>query len=266
MKKPNGIILNLQYTTSFQYLSNDDLASLIRALMQYAKNDEEPQDLNASVMAWFEMMKLDIERDFSSYEEKCRVNSENGKKGGRPRKNQASEESECFFEKTDRFLKETEKGNNNSNNNNNNNINININREEVNQSNDNFDQGMGATNDLASRGMVSLSPKAPPPPEKIDWNEISRLGIPLSYAEERLERAEYFARSQKKSVADILYAWWQSDKEGTPQNNRSYQAYSASQKEYVPSSNKSYDLDEFVEAAIRISQEDPFELLSKNSV
>ena len=50
-----------------------------------------------------------------------------------------------------------------------------------------IERGGGTEYDLAARGMVSLSPKAPPPPppEEIDKEELSRLGIPLFYAEER---------------------------------------------------------------------------------
>ena len=237
-----ALILDLQYITSFEYLSNDELADLIRALMKYAKNNEEPTELSSASRAWFERIKLDVQRNLTAYEKRCRINSENGKKGGRPRKNQEiqkSEKSDCFFEKA-------KKANPNPNPNPNPNHNPNPNMEEEVNNNDEIDQGMRDADDLAPRGMVSLSPKAPPPPEEL-WEELKEKGVPIQYAEARMERAVYFARIERKRVADLLYEWWQNDKLGTPSNQPRRASASPPPP---PTGHKSYDLEEFWEAAL----------------
>ena len=238
MKKPNGIILSRQYETSFSYLSDQELASLIRALFYYANTEECPEDIVPTVRPLFEVIKLGLQHDFMAYDERCRMNSEHGKKGGRPRKNPTDEKTCGFFEKA-------EKANNNINNNNNNNNNINF-KEEVNKDNDND----ADADDLAARGMVSLSSKAPPPPpeerEKF-WKELMELGVPSSYAEARLARAYHFARTTGRSVSEILYEWWQEDKQGTPPNA----AVSP-----PPNTQKTYDLEDFFQAALARSYED----------
>ena len=143
-------------------------------------------------------------------------------------------------EKSERFFEKAKKANNNNNNKNNNNNNINI-KEEVNNDND------ADANDLAARGMVSLSAKAPPPPPKREevLCRAEELGIPRSYAEARLERAEHFSRYEKRSEVDILQEWWEGDRRGTPKN-----VLLSSKKE------KSYDLDEFFQAALAHSYAD----------
>ena len=113
---------------------------------------------------------------------------------------------------------------------------------------------MREENDLAPRGVVLPPPTEPPLPlSEKDREELRGLGIPTSYAEERLERAEVFARSQKKRVVDILSDWWQTDRYGTPQNKRTQNPWQLS------SENKSYDMDEFIEAALRRSYGEDYE-------
>ena len=113
---------------------------------------------------------------------------------------------------------------------------------------------MREENDLAPRGVVSPPPTEPPLPlSEKDREELRRIGIPTSYAEERLERAAVFARSQKKRVVDVLADWWQTDRYGTPQNQRRQNPWQLS------SENKSYDTDEFIEAALRRSYGEDYE-------
>ena len=240
MKKPNGIILSRQYETSFSYLSDQELASLIRALFYYANTEECPEEIVPTVRPLFEVIKLGVQHDFMAYDERCRIYSENGKKGGRPRKDPTDEKNRGFLEKA-------EKANNNNNININNNFNNNNNfKEEVNKDNDND----ADADDLAARGMVSLSSKAPPPPSSEDrekfWEELMELGVPSSYAEARLARAYHFARTTKRSISEILYEWWQEDKQGSPKNA----------EPPPPDRQKSYDLEDFFQAALARSYED----------
>ncbi len=247
MSKPNGVIIDRKYEASFRRMSCENLASLILGLLEYANTGECQSEIGEAALPLFEVMKLDVQRDFDAYEEKCRINAENGKKGGRPRKQPLSE-------KTDGFLEEAEKGNNKYNNNNNNKYNNNNTEEEVKyENNGNEKKTAGSATDLASRGMV---PPPPPPPENM-WEELRELAVPLSYAEARLERAEYFAPIERKRVAEIIYEWWQTDRHGTPPNKHTVtpSSYSSSSSS-SSSSNKTYDVDEFFEAACRKAEEE----------
>lgn len=74
------------------------------AMFQYEKTKEKPELDPVSDMA-FCFIRSQMERDQQAYDEKCERNSQNGAKGGRPRK---SEKSERFSEKRTVFL-ESEK-------------------------------------------------------------------------------------------------------------------------------------------------------------
>lgn len=252
MNKPNGVIIDRKYEASFRRLSSENLASLILGLLEYANTGDCQSEIGEAALPLFELMKLDLQRDFEAYEEKCRINSENGKRGGRPKK-------QPFSEKTDRFFEEAEKGNNNSNNNSNSNNkgnsnnnskynnNYNDKEEEASEEcndNANAKEALEASTDPAPQGSV---PPPPPPPENI-WEELRALSVPLSYAEDRLERAEYFASVERKRVSEVIYEWWQKDRCGTPPNK------SAS----PPSSSlpKTYDVDDFFQAALQRSWEE----------
>ena len=73
-------------------------------MFQYEKTKEKPELDPVSDMA-FCFIRSQMERDQQAYDEKCERNSQNGAKGGRPRK---SEKSERFSEKRTVFL-ESEK-------------------------------------------------------------------------------------------------------------------------------------------------------------
>ena len=75
------------------------------------------------------------------------------------------------------------------------------------------------------------------------------MGVPDSYVGARLARAEIFARSQKKSVFEILCEWWETDRTQTQFN----QGATGATKATAPQENKSYDLEDFWQAAIERS-------------
>ena len=65
--------------------SNEEAGELIKALFAFAKRGEIAEFSGALKMA-FIIMSRQIEKDGEKWETKCERNSENGAKGGRPRK------------------------------------------------------------------------------------------------------------------------------------------------------------------------------------
>ena len=77
------------------------------------------------------------------------------------------------------------------------------------------------------------------------------MGIPRDYIDEREERAEDFAKKQKKSFVDVFMEWWSEDK------TRFERKRELDRKNGVlHSKEKSYDTDAFFEAALRKSYEE----------
>jgi hypothetical protein len=97
-----SLIFYESFALQFQILSLEDRGRLITAIFQYAFQGQEPQGLSDLLQMAFCPIRYMLDRDRDAYWEKCRTNTENGKKGGRPRKN-------FFDEKTERFSDKTEK-------------------------------------------------------------------------------------------------------------------------------------------------------------
>lgn len=81
------------YEEVFQALSGDECKRLILSLLSYAKSGEKKQLLGKEAIA-FLMMSKNIDRDNRRYSDKCQKLSENGKRGGRPKKSNESSENE----------------------------------------------------------------------------------------------------------------------------------------------------------------------------
>lgn len=87
-------------------LSVHQKAALLDALFFYASNDDiDLSELDLTTRIVFKTMRMKIDAANERYEEKCRVNKENGTKGGRPKTERFSTETE----KTERLFSETEK-------------------------------------------------------------------------------------------------------------------------------------------------------------
>lgn len=85
-----------------QYLSMEQRGELLTALFDYAANGSIPK-LDGLTGFAFEVFRERIDTSLVAYEEVCQKNRENGRKGGRPRKNQTASE------KTERFSGETQR-------------------------------------------------------------------------------------------------------------------------------------------------------------
>ena len=66
--------------------------------------------------------------------------------------------------------------------------------------------------------------------------KLQKEGVPLSYIEERQERARLYGLTKNRSAYEILLTWWRQDQ--------------AKAKSEAPPSDKSYDLEEFFNAAV----------------
>lgn len=79
-----------------KYLSAEQRGELLTALFDYAADGNIPE-LDGLVGFAFEVFREGIDTSLEKYEETCERNRENGRKGGRPKKNPT------VSEKTDRF-------------------------------------------------------------------------------------------------------------------------------------------------------------------
>lgn len=85
----------------FQALdSSEEIGELVMALFAYAKRGESPK-LSGGAKIAFLMMRAAIERDGMAWEEMCAQRSECGKKGGRPKKSDESENADEKVEQSE---------------------------------------------------------------------------------------------------------------------------------------------------------------------
>lgn len=68
-------------------LDDGERGRLFTALLQYARTGEVPA-LQGNERFLFPVLRGQLDREAAAYAQQCQVNRENGKRGGRPRKNQ----------------------------------------------------------------------------------------------------------------------------------------------------------------------------------
>ena len=73
------------YLKKCEKLTDQELGRLFRALLHYSMTDERTELAGRESIA-FDFIVEDIDRAKVNYAETCKKNAENGKKGGRPRK------------------------------------------------------------------------------------------------------------------------------------------------------------------------------------
>ena len=87
MKKKRSFPCYLDYREHLKLLSEEDCGKLWLAMFDYEESGIIPNFSGALAMA-FSFIRSQMDRDREAYEEKCRKNTENGSKGGRPRKDE----------------------------------------------------------------------------------------------------------------------------------------------------------------------------------
>lgn len=78
------------YARKLAKLSDQEVGRLFRALLEYSEYGERPELAGRESVA-FDFIAYDIDSAKEAYKEKCEANSQNGKKGGRPKKRTDSE-------------------------------------------------------------------------------------------------------------------------------------------------------------------------------
>ena len=94
MKEKKSFLMYFDWEAPFDCLDNESLGELFRGIFKYAKNNEEPNFTDPTLYIIFSFIKTSLDRDMAVYEEKCRKNSENAKKGA-ANKPKTSAETPC---------------------------------------------------------------------------------------------------------------------------------------------------------------------------
>lgn len=100
----DGFILHLDYLNREEF-SAEEIGLLTIAMCEYCEDGTEPKFKDRAMRTEWKRIKARMDADEEAYAEKCRKNKENGAKGGRPKTERFSEETE----KTERFLEKPKK-------------------------------------------------------------------------------------------------------------------------------------------------------------
>ena len=112
-----SFIMYHSFNSPFELLDMEQRGILITAIFEYQMYGEVRITLTPLVNMAFVCIKDTLDRDAREYAETCKRNSENGKRGGRPRRNQAVENQVLEREeKTDRFFSKPKKADNDTEN------------------------------------------------------------------------------------------------------------------------------------------------------
>ena len=108
-----SFIMYHSFSSPFELLDMEQRGILITAIFEYQMYGEVRITLTPLVNMAFVCIKDTLDRDAREYAETCKRNSENGKRGGRPRRNQSVENQVLEREeKTDRFFSKPKKADN----------------------------------------------------------------------------------------------------------------------------------------------------------
>ena len=102
----DSFILYTSYYAIIEGLTDEQLGKLMRAIFIYAR-DGEVINLEPTLRMAFAFIKDDMERNQTKYKEKVERWRANGKKGGRPRKNQEDKQKPIGFKNNQEVLEIT---------------------------------------------------------------------------------------------------------------------------------------------------------------
>lgn len=95
----DNFLLKKSQQEIFNELSNEEAGKLIKGIFQYANTGESGLDGYLKII--FIPIKTEIDKNEKRYEEVCKKNRENGKLGGRPKKNETEKENQEVIEETE---------------------------------------------------------------------------------------------------------------------------------------------------------------------
>lgn len=131
MTEKKSFLMYTSYLDNVEILSDEEAGQLLKAIYAFVNGNELPK-LDRVVQLTFNPIKSHLERDKEKYDNICKRNSENGKKGGRPQNPKEPKKSERFSEKP----KKADNDNENENENVNGNVNDNKNENADDNKND----------------------------------------------------------------------------------------------------------------------------------
>lgn len=111
MKQKSSFLIYHEYREPLKLLTDEQRGRLLMALIDYSESGVVPELDGISMMA-FSFIQSQMDRDSKKYENRCSSNRENGKKGGRPKKENDSEENPknpLGFEETEKKTKNRKK-------------------------------------------------------------------------------------------------------------------------------------------------------------
>ena len=101
-----SFILYNDYLQHIRLLSMEERGELMTAVFEYTCEGELTIKLSPCAAMAFSFIKRNLDDDLEKYNSVCQRNQQNGKKGGRPRKEEPTGESGCFSEKETCFFEE----------------------------------------------------------------------------------------------------------------------------------------------------------------
>jgi hypothetical protein len=173
----------------------EERGELITNIFIYMRTGIVPEMSLILKMA-FSSIKDTLDRDSQSYENKCKLNSENGKKGGRPRKADGYE----FSEKTERFLEKAKKADKD--------------KEEDKETEEDKDKDNDTDTEVEVEGYLNGFTRIATTThiEKEIKDFLESKGVPPEYIEYVEMRAAYYSGVCGKDVGALVLEWWQSDR------------------------------------------------------
>ena len=228
MTEKKSFVMYYDFYEQFCYLTFEQRGKLMTAAFEYAMTGETQTELAPIETMAFLSLKQAIDRDSELYRSKCEQRSLCGKKGGRPKKEEASEPEEkqklleeskktkSFFEKAKKADNDNdnENDNGNDNGNENENDNANANGNGVKEAEQLLCVSEGVSDSISEPISDDISEPVSDlaPLTEEDRIVLLQKGIPSRYVAEREARATDYARSHGDTALNVLLSWWQSDR------------------------------------------------------
>ena len=216
-----AFVMYQDFWRSVEELSMIDRGRLLTAAYEFHGTGQTTVEIRSGGLkvAW-NTLRSTLARDGERYEERCRINAENGKKGGRPRK---PKQVEATSKNEDaKSLETIEESSSCKNRTEPKKADIEKEREKEKDIERGMDIGRGGG--IKNEVFDSPSPKenskaAPPPsssPSSKEREELYRLGVPTSFSSTYWESAcEYCKEHTFDKPTDVLYLWWKKMRDGS---------------------------------------------------
>ena len=116
MKEKSSFIVYYEWEEMFGYMSDKQIADMLRAMFSYAKRGEMPEFSNPLLNSNFCILKYAIDRDAEAYFSRCRKNAENIAKRWNDTKYDGIPKIQSYTKNTDNDNKNDNENNNENNN------------------------------------------------------------------------------------------------------------------------------------------------------